>query len=271
MKNNRLRELLNEGKPTLGTHVIIPWPGIVEVIGRSGAFDYIEYVGEYSPFSLEQMDNFGRAIELFPEMSGMMKVEEQTRGFIAARAIDSGIQNVLFTDCRSADDVRECVVFVRSETPSAGGVHGYGMRRSTGYGAGGTAYGAGNPLEEWTQAMDNVVIAIMIEKKGAVENLEEILSVKGVDMVQFGPADYSISIGKPGQGQSPEIQKTHRDMIEMALKKGVAPRVEVAGFEQAKPFVEMGVRHFCIGWDTRILSTWCHQQAEGMREILPLE
>jgi len=46
MKGNRLRELLNEGKPTLGTHVISPWPGIVEVVGHSGTFDYIEYVGE---------------------------------------------------------------------------------------------------------------------------------------------------------------------------------------------------------------------------------
>jgi 4-hydroxy-2-oxoheptanedioate aldolase len=132
MKKNKLRELLSDGKPTLGTHVISTWPGIVEVIGYSGAFDYVEYVGEYSSFSLEIMDNFGRAIELFPDMSAMMKVEEQTRGFIAARAIDSGIQNVLFTDCRSADDVRECVRFVRSETPEAGGIHGYGMRRSTG-------------------------------------------------------------------------------------------------------------------------------------------
>jgi len=268
MKNNRLRELLNQGKPTLGTHVIIPWPGIVEIIGRSGAFDYIEYVGEYSTFTLEQMDNFGRAIELFPEMSAMMKVEEQTRGFIATRAIDSGIQNVLFTDCRSVDDVHECVAFVRSELPSSGGIHGYGMRRSTGYGTGGSAYGSGNVMEEWAQAMDDVVIAIMVEKKGATENLEEILSVKGVDMVQFGPADYSISIGKPGQIQDAEVQKAHRDMIELALKKGVAPRVEVASFEQAKPFVEMGVKHFCIGWDTRILSDWCKNQAQGMREIL---
>ncbi len=264
MKKNRLRELLNQGKPTLGTHVIIPWPGIVEIIGSSGAFDYIEYVGEYSSFSLEQMDNFGRAIELFPEMSAMMKVEEQTRGFIATRAIDSGIQNVLFTDCRSAEDVRECVRFVRSETPSAGGIHGYGMRRSTGFGAGST-------LQEWTEAMDDVVIAIMVEKKGAVENLEEILSVKGVDMVQFGPADYSISVGKPGQTQDPDIQKAHRDMIELALKKGVAPRVEAGSFEQLKPYVEMGVRHFCIGWDTRVLLSWCQRQAEGMREILASE
>ena len=99
MKRNRLRELLNEGKPTLGTHVIIPWLGIVEVIGHSSAFDYIEYVGEYSPFSLEQLDNFGRTIELFPNMSLMMKVEEQTRGFIATRAIDVRTANEI--NCNS--------------------------------------------------------------------------------------------------------------------------------------------------------------------------
>jgi 2-keto-3-deoxy-L-rhamnonate aldolase RhmA len=261
MKKNRLRELLKAGKPTLGTHVLSTWPGIVEVIGQSGAFDYIEYVGEYSPFSLEQLDNFGRAIELFPDMSAMMKVEEQTRGFIAARAIDSGIQNVLFTDCRSADDVRECIRYVRPETPESGGVHGYGMRRSTGY-------GYGSQVADWTQAMDEVVIAIMIEKKGAIDNLEEILSVRGVDMVQFGPVDYSISIGKPGQTQSAEVQEAHRFMIETALKKEVAPRVEISGFEQAKPYVEMGVRHFCIGWDTSVITQWCRQQAEGMAGLL---
>jgi 2-keto-3-deoxy-L-rhamnonate aldolase RhmA len=265
MKRNRLRELLNEGKPTLGTHVIIPWPGIVEVIGYSGAFDYIEYVGEYSSFSLEQLDNFGRAIELFPDMSAMMKVEEQTRGFIATRAIDSGIQNVLFTDCRSAEDVRECVRYVRSETPGAGGTHGYGMRRAMGYGS----YGSGSTMEEWAEAMNNVVIAIMIEKKGAIENLDEILSVEGIDMVQFGPADYSISIGIPGQTRSDEVQDAHKRMIEAALKKGIHPRVEIGSFEQAKPFVDMGVRHFCIGWDTGVISQWCTQQAEGMAELLP--
>ncbi|MFC2012741.1 HpcH/HpaI aldolase/citrate lyase family protein [Chloroflexota bacterium] len=261
MKKNRLRELLNDGKPTLGTHVVSPWPGIAEVIGHSGAFDYIEYVGEYSPFSLEQLDNFARAVELFPNMSSMMKVEEQTRGFIATRAIDAGLQNVLFTDCRSAEDVRECIRFIRSETPEAGGTHGCGMRRNAGY-----VMESGS--EAWTRAMDNTVVAIMIEKKGAIDNLEEILNVKGVDMVQFGPVDYSISIGKPGGKESPEVQEAHRYMIEMALKKGVAPRVEAANFDQVKPYVDMGVRHFCIGWDLVTIYGWCLRQAKGMRELL---
>jgi 4-hydroxy-2-oxoheptanedioate aldolase len=267
MRPNKLRQLLREGKPTFGVHVLIPWPGVIEIVGQTGAFDYVEYVGEYSTFTPEQLDNFGRAIDLFPNMSAMMKVEEQTRGFIAQRAIDAGIQNVLFTDCRSAGDAAECVKLVRSETPDAGGVHGYGMRRAMAYGAGGPTYGATSPLEEWTRAMSDVVIAIMIEKKGAVEQLDEILSVKGVDMVQFGPSDYSISIGKPGQSRDPEVQKAHRDMIEHAIKKGVAPRVEIGSFDQAKPYIEMGVRHFCIGWDTLVLAQWCRGQGEGIKEI----
>ena len=258
MRRNRLRELLNEGKPTLGTHVLSPWLRIVEIIGHSGAFDYVEFVGEYSTFTLEQLENFGRAIELFPGMSSMMKVEEQGRGHIATRSLDAGIQNVLFTDCRSVEDVRECIRLVRPETPEAGGIHGAGSRRIM----------VGSNPKEWVKAMNDAVIAVMIEKKGAMENLGEILAIEGVDMVQFGPGDYSINIGKPGQAQSPEVQKVQRDMIEMALKKGVAPRVEIGSFEQAKPFLDMGVRHFCIGWDTRIIEQWCRPQAEGMRELL---
>jgi 4-hydroxy-2-oxoheptanedioate aldolase len=259
MKPNRLRALLNEGKPTLGTHAIIPWPRLVELIEHTNAFDYIEYIGEYSTFTLEQLENFGRAIELFPNMSMMIKIEEQTRGFIAQRALDAGIQNVLFSDCRDAKDVRECVRLVRPETPEAGGIHGAASRRIN----------IGSNTVEWVNAMNNAVLAFMIEKKSAMDDLEAILSVKGVDMVQFGPNDYSISLGKPGQGSLPEVKNAQLEMIRMALKKGVAPRVEVGGAEQAKPFIEMGVRHFCTGYDFGSIVEWCRQQGPAMRKLLP--
>ena len=150
---------------------------------------------------------------------------------------------------------------MRPETPEDGGVHGCSMRRNVGY-----LLECGN--EAWAKAQRDVVIAVMIEKKSAMENLEEILSVKGVDMVQFGPCDYSISLGKPGQAGSPEVQKVQRDMIELALKKGVHPRVEIDSFGQAKPFIDMGVRHFCIGTDLSVIYEWCQQNGEGMRELL---
>jgi len=115
MKPNKLRQLIKEGKPTLGVHSVIPWPRLVEIIAVTGAFDYIEYIGEYSTYDLETFENLARAIELYPNMSMMIKVEEQSRGYIATRALDAGIQNALFADIRTADDVRECVRFIRPE------------------------------------------------------------------------------------------------------------------------------------------------------------
>jgi 4-hydroxy-2-oxoheptanedioate aldolase len=259
-KQNMLRKLLNEGKPTLGTHVITPWPGMFEVIGNSGIFNYIEYVAEYSPWTLPLLDDIGRTMELFPEMSLMIKIEEQARGLLATRAIDAGFQSVIFTDIRSAEDVKESIRFVRAETPDAGGLHGINNRRHSG-GYGGIR--GGSATIDWVKEMNDVVIVVMIEKKGAMENLEEILSVKGVDMVQFGPADYSTSIGKPGQARSPEIQRAEQDMVKRALKKGVAPRVETSDLEEEKTYIEMGVRHFCVGTDLGVLSDWCKQQAKG--------
>jgi len=73
MKKNGLRELLEVGKPTIGTHMVTTSPQLVEVIGHSGAFDYIELTGEYAYWGLTDLENFARAVDLFPHMFSMMK------------------------------------------------------------------------------------------------------------------------------------------------------------------------------------------------------
>ncbi len=65
-----------------------------------------------------------------------------------------------------------------------------------------------------------------------------------------------------------EKQKLERDMIELALKKGVHPRVEVDSFEGVKEYIDMGVRHFCISFDLGIIYQWCQQNGEGIRKLL---
>jgi hypothetical protein len=81
MRPNRLRQLLRSGAPTLGTHLAISWPSIVELVGHSGMFDYVEFVAEYAPYDLYALENLGRAIDLFPQMTGMTKIEQQPRTF----------------------------------------------------------------------------------------------------------------------------------------------------------------------------------------------
>ena len=126
MRRNRLRELLREGRPSIGTHLAISWPSIVELVGHSRMFDYVEFLAEYAPYDLYALENLGRAVDLFPHMTGMMKVEQEPRTYLAVRAIGSGIQNVLFADIRTVADAQAAVRAVRAEAPRSGGIHGVG-------------------------------------------------------------------------------------------------------------------------------------------------
>lgn len=261
MKKNVLRELLNSGKPTLSTRMVTMAPEIVEIIGLSGEFDFIELVGEYTPWTLPDLENFARAVELFPHMSSMMKVEREPRMFITHRALGAGIQNVNFADCDSAEEVRECIRYVKPLTPEDGGLHGCGMRRNVGY-----VLESGSVA--WVQAMREVVIEVMIESASAMEQLDEILSVKGVDMVHFGPCDYALTVGKPGQKASPEMKRKQREVFEVAIKKGVRSRVIISSYEEGKEYFDMGVRDFCVGSELGTLYRWCKLNGEKMLEML---
>lgn len=261
MRHNRLRELLKAGQPSLGTHLHISWPSITELVGHAGAFDYVEFVAEYAPYDLYTLENIGRAIDLFPHMTGMMKIEQQPRTYLAIRAIGSGIQNLLFADVRTVADAEECVRAVRAESPTTGGFHGVGMRRDVSF-----VREGGSPA--FVQALEDAVVMLMIEKKQTVENLDAILSVKGIDMVQFGPADYSMSIGLAGQFGHAAVREAERHVIETALKRGIQPRAEIGRPEQAQRYLDMGVRHFCIGTDVSILYQWFQEQGKAMRGLL---
>jgi 4-hydroxy-2-oxoheptanedioate aldolase len=259
MRRNKLRELLNTGQPTLGTHIHTTWPSVVEAIGHTGMFDYVELVAEYAPFDLYDLDNLARAAELH-DMGMMIKVDQEPRSFLAQRAIGSGFGSVLFADCRSVEDVQACIKIARPDTPEAGGTYGVATRRFSYMG-----YGGG---PEYVQALKDVVVVLMIEKGTAVEQLEEILSLEGLDMIQWGGSDYSMSIGRAGQRTDPAIKATERKVIETALRMGVPPRAEPGNADQAKYYLDMGVRHFCMGTDIHILYSWMKQEGEALRKAL---
>ena len=260
MRKNRLRELLDRGLPSLGTHLMSTWPTITELVGQSGKFDYIEFVAEYAPWTMHDLDNLGRAIELFPDFSGMIKVEQDTRGHLAMRAIGSGLQNVLFADIRTVEDARLCVRSVRAEHPEHMGRHGAGLRRDAR-----TVLHIGS--DGWVATLAACVVALMIEKREALEDLDAILEVPGVDMVQFGPADYAMSMGLGRSRDAGRVREAEEHVIATALRHGVAPRAEPANADQAEYYANLGVRHFCMGHDVGVLHDWYTTQGDRMRSL----
>jgi len=259
MRPNKIRALLNSGKPTLGTRIQSPWPTTVEIIGHSGMFDYVEFLAEYTPYTLHDLENLCRAAEVH-DLGTMIKIDAETRAYLAQRAIGAGFQSVLFADSRSPEDARECVRAVRPDTPEDCGAYGAAMRRFSYMG-----YGGG---PEYVQALRDVVVVMMIEKGPAVERLDEILAVGGIDMIQWGPADYSMSIGRPGQGRSPEVKAVERRVIDACLRAGIPPRVEIENPDDAGYYLSLGVRHFNLASDVSILYRWWAQNGEKLRKVL---
>lgn len=188
----------------------------------------------------------------------MIKVEQEPRGWIAGRAIGSGFGSVLFSDCRTVDEVAQCVAIATPDTPSDGGTYGVATRRNSYMGYGGSP--------EYAQSVRDVVVAIMIEKGSLVETLDAALAVSGVDMIQWGPADYSMSTGST-RG-SDEVKAVEKRVIAAALQAGVQPRAEINSADDAKYYLDLGVKHFCIGTDVAILFSWWKQNGDELRKAV---
>jgi len=155
LRKNKLRELLEKGEPTIGTHIHTVWPGITELIGHTGMIDYVEFTSTYAPYDLHDLDNLARAAELV-NMSSMIKIDQEPRTYLAERALAAGIQSILFADIRSVEDAEEAVRAVRCEPK---GINGLGMYRTVGYVF---CKGSIADLVKWC---DDAVVALMIEKR----------------------------------------------------------------------------------------------------------
>ena len=259
MRKNTVRQILQAGSGTLCTRIFFPTPGVVELLGQVGLYDYVEFVAEYGTFDLHDLDNVCRAAELY-DLGSMIKVDQSHQAFLSQRGVGAGFNAVLFTDCRSAADVRECVRLVRPDTPEDGGLYGAAIRRNAPMGT------AGN--QEYAQAIRDVVVCVMIEKRGALEELDEILEIPGLDMIQWGATDYSMNIGRVGERTHPEVLAAKKRVFETCISKGIPPRAELASAGEAQEYLDMGVRHFSIGVDVRYLLDRWRQDADALRAVL---
>ena len=222
-------------------------------------FDYVEFVAEYAPYDLYALENLGRAVDLFPHMTGMMKIEQEPRTYLAIRALGSGIQNLLFADPRTAADGEACV-----RAPRRGAGDGRHPRRRD---APRRRLRAGGRLAGLRPGAGRRRDRLMIEKKPRSRTWKRCSSVPGIDMVQFGPADYSMSIGLAGQWTHPAVVEAERYMIETALKRGIAraPR-SAPGRGEALP--RHGRQALLHRLGREILFEWFKQAARRCARLL---
>ena len=255
---NKIRTLLLAGKPTVATRIWSTWPTTIEAMAATGNFDYVEFVAEYSPFTQPDLENMVRAAELH-DIGSMIKVDLQNGHYVAQRAVAMGFQAVLFCDHKTADEVRKSVWALSPDCPGEGRF-GYPNSRWIRY----TPHIA---QMDYAEMVRNTVKAFMIEKQETVDNFVEICSVPGVDMVQFGPSDFSMSKGWNAGEHRQELQEIEEYVIRTALSHGIAPRCECDTMEKVEYYKSLGVKHFCVGDEFRILNAYWKGTCGEVRKL----
>lgn len=108
------------------------------------------------------------------------------------------------------------------------------------------------------RANDEVCLLVQVETRLALDNLEQICAVDGVDGVFIGPADLSASLGHRGNPGHPEVQAAIEDAIRRIVASGKAAGTLVSDIKLARRYLDLGCTFVAVGLDVRVLASGVH-------------
>lgn len=228
MQENRMKSLIAAKKPAFGVSVQFPSSDIVEMIGQLG-FDWVMLDAEHGSIT---PDNIGPLV-MAAELHGITPLvrPEKNDPAIINKYLDRGVMGVQVPHVNTATEAKAVVDACRFHP---GGKRGLGGGRMADFGFG---VATSDYVKE---ANSQMLVCVQIEDVEAVENLDEILAVEGVDVFFIGPTDLAQSLGYPGQNSHPEVQKVVQDTFDRIHTAGKASGTPGAA-EQAKKNAEAGI------------------------------
>jgi len=231
MRPNELKRKLASGQTVLGSFVYVPSAKLTEIIGLLG-FDFVVIDMEHGPIDTAVAEDMVRAAEL----TGVTPLIRVTRNSpeLILRALDIGAQGVHVPEITTAEDGR-----------LAAGSTKYGPVGHRGLaGVRAADYGLKQPLGEYAPAANKETMCIVhIESERAVQNLDKLLAVEGIDVYYLGPEDISNSLGIPGQSKDPRVVKIVEAGIRKIVSAGKMAGCIAADSATARRYVELGARY----------------------------
>jgi len=208
----KIREKLADGGVSVGSWIQIPHPSTAEVMGQCG-YDWVAVDMEHGAISHHQLPDLFRALELGNTLPLARLVEGGVKE--CKQALDAGAGGVVVPMVESADQLNK----VRNACcwPPAGS-RGVGFSRANMF---------GKFFEQYSREAQAPLLIAMIEHVRAVENLEAILAVKGLDAILIGPYDLSASMGITAQFNHHQFTATMETISCMAEEANIAAGVHV--------------------------------------------
>lgn len=251
MKDNRLRTLWKEDRAVLNGWLAIPDSFSAEVMARQG-WDSLTVDLQHGVVDYQKMVTMLQAIST-TETVPVVRVPWLEPG-ILMKALDAGAQAVICPMVNTREDAQKLVAWT-SYAPR--GTRSFGPVRAA------MVLGADYP----TAANDHIVRFAMIETAQALDNLESILSVEGLDAIYIGPSDLSLSLGcKPVfDDVEPKAAQAIAHIVERARAHGVVAGIHNGLPRVAKARIDLGFRFVTLGSDARMLISGSQDLLGSMR------
>ncbi|MBI5757515.1 MAG: hypothetical protein HZA46_03230 [Planctomycetales bacterium] len=236
---NVLKQKLAQGRTTYGLWVTLEAPSITEIAVSLG-MDWVVVDSEHGQLDFKELLDHIRVCRN-TTTTPLVRISEIEQGTIK-RVFDLGAEGILVPQVMNAREVQQAVRFAKYPP---WGVRGVGGERATEWGM---------KLRERTQAgNDETLVIPLLETVAAGEEISSILNVKGVDAIQFGPADYSASAGYLGEWEGPGVAAKLLSLKDKIRTRGIPCGILATDVANSRLRQSQGFQMIALGSDTSLL------------------
>jgi len=251
-----MRSRLASGVPMIGSWLNTASPIVAELMAACG-FDFIAVDAEHSAVDLPRTQGLFQAIRSGnPDCAALVRLPG-TDYSVTKRYMDAGAAGVIAPMVSTPEEAREVVRAVKYPPL---GERGVGFCRDNAYGM---------EIEQTVaDANERTLVCIQIERIRAVENVDAILSVEGVDAAFVGPYDLSASMGITAQFDNPEFIAARERVLKACRQHDIAPGIHVVRPDpgEAAARIEEGYRLIAYSLDITMLETSCREALKVIRK-----
>jgi len=240
LPQNVFKRALKAGKAQIGLWSSLSSNYSVEVIAGAG-FDWILLDTEHSPADLENLLTQLQAAAPYPAHP-VVRVPWNDM-VTMKRVLDIGAQSLLVPYVSTAEEARKAVSYTRYPPAGVRGVAG--TTRATRFGR----------IKDYAgRAHEEICVLVQVETQAALDNIDAICGIDGIDGVFIGPADLHASMGYPGEIANPKVKPLIDDAIRRIRKRGCAPGILTPSEADARHWLECGALFVAVGADVGILA-----------------
>jgi 2-keto-3-deoxy-L-rhamnonate aldolase RhmA len=246
----RLKNILKENQISIGMWITLPSSDVPEALSRLG-FDWFVFDTEHAPTSIETIQRLLPALN-GSNTSAIIRVAWNDMVMIK-RALDIGPEGILVPWVNNKDDALKAV---RACRYPPFGIRGVGPRRASVYGLDPSYY---------KRANNDIALIVQIETHEAIDNVDEILSVDGIDSFFIGPQDLSFSLQVPHDYENPRFKAAIDTVLEAGRKVGKPAGIYTSGAQDAIKYMKKGFKFLTLSSDIKNLVSQCKKEFETVK------